>query len=87
MAGSLLVADYEQYIAGTAELRVIFEPDAHTSLGHYAWTRDRLILVTLRRRGQPHPGHHTGQLACLEPVAGVPNNTNTMIPSSRRLQR
>ncbi len=26
---------------------VVFEPDRHTSLHHYAWTRDRLVLVTL----------------------------------------
>ena len=29
------------------ELHVVFEPDAHTCLNHYAWTRDRLVLVTL----------------------------------------
>ena len=46
-AGSLLAADYEDFLAGTAELKVVFEPDAHTSLNHYAWTRDRLVIVTL----------------------------------------
>ena len=46
-AGSLLAADYDEFLAGTAQLRVVFEPDEHTSLLHYAWTRDRLIIVTL----------------------------------------
>ena len=31
----------------SANCSVVFEPDAHTSLEHYAWTRDQLVLVTL----------------------------------------
>ena len=46
-AGSLLAADYEQFLDGTAELAVVFAPDAHTCLHQYAWTRDRLVMVTL----------------------------------------
>ena len=46
-AGSLLAADYEQFLDGTAELSVVFSPDAHTCLHQYAWTRDRLLIVTL----------------------------------------
>ncbi len=45
--GSLLAADYEQFLDGTADLAVVFEPDEHTSLHQYSWTRDRLLLVTL----------------------------------------
>lgn len=46
-AGSLLAADYEQFLDGTADLAVVFSPDEHTCLHQYAWTRDRLLLVTL----------------------------------------
>lgn len=46
-AGSLLAAGYEEFLAGTAQLHVIFEPDEHTALNHYAWTRDRLLIVSL----------------------------------------
>jgi prolyl oligopeptidase len=46
-AGSLLAADYEQFLDGTAELTVVFSPDARTCLHQYAWTRDRLVIVTL----------------------------------------
>ncbi|AQT78543.1 S9 family peptidase [Mycolicibacterium litorale] len=46
-AGSLLAADYEQFLDGTADVAVVFEPDAHTCLHQYSWTRDRLVLVTL----------------------------------------
>ena len=46
-AGSLLAANYDEFLAGDSELSVVFEPDAHTCLHQYAWTRDRLLLVTL----------------------------------------
>ena len=69
-AGSLLAADYDEFLAGTAELSVVFEPDAHTSLHQYAWTRDRLLLVTLAdvasRVEIVTPGTWTR-----EPVAGL----------------
>ncbi len=46
-AGSLLATEYDKFIDGTGELTVVFEPDEHTCLHQYAWTRDRLLLVTL----------------------------------------
>lgn len=46
-AGSLLAADYEKFLDGTAELSVVFTPDERTCLHQYAWTRDRLVMVTL----------------------------------------
>jgi prolyl oligopeptidase len=46
-AGSLLATKYEEFLDGTGELTVVFEPDEHTCLHQYAWTRDRLLLVTL----------------------------------------
>ena len=78
MAGSLLVADYEQFLAGTAQLRVIFEPDAHTSLGQYAWTRDRLVIVTRVDVASGVQVLTPGSWHA-EPVEGVPDNTDTSI--------
>src|SRR5829696_2830024 len=46
-AGSLIAADYDEFLAGTADLQVAFEPDDHISLNHYAWTKDKLVIVTL----------------------------------------
>ena len=46
-AGSLLIADYDEFLAGTAELHVVLEPDERTTVRQRAWTRDHLILVTL----------------------------------------
>ena len=77
-AGSLLAADYDEFLSGTAQLRVVFEPDAHTSLLHYAWTRDRLVVVKLADVASlveiVTPG--TWQR---RPVTDVPPNTNTVI--------
>lgn len=77
-AGSLLAAEYEQFLSGTAELTVVFQPDAHTCLHQYAWTRDRLVMVTLAdvasRVEIVTPGSWTR-----DPVAGVPSSSNTVI--------
>jgi prolyl oligopeptidase len=77
-AGSLLAADYDEFLAGTAELRVVFEPDEHTALNHYAWTKDRLLIVTLAdvasRVEIATPGTWKR-----EPVPGIPPATNTVV--------
>ena len=83
-AGSLLAADYDEFLAGTAELQVVFEPDEHTCLYHYAWTRDKLIVVTLAdvasRVEVVTPG--TWQAG---PLPGIPDNTNTTIVATDEL--
>ena len=77
-AGSLLAADYDEFLAGTAELTVVFEPDEHTALHQYASTRDRLLIVTLAdvasRVEIATPGIWQRQ-----PVPGIPAATNTVI--------
>ena len=77
-AGSLLAANYAGYLEGTGELRVVFEPDEHSSLDNYAWTRDRLVLVTLvdviSQVEVVTPG--TWQRA---EIPGIPPNTNTVL--------
>jgi prolyl oligopeptidase len=78
LAGSLLAAKYDEFLSGTVNLTVVFEPDEHTSLESYTWTRNRLVLVTLvdvsSRLEVVTPG--TWQR---EPIRGVPPNTNTVI--------
>ncbi|MCV7192521.1 prolyl oligopeptidase family serine peptidase [Mycolicibacterium brumae] len=47
-AGSLLAADYDEFVSGAVDhLDVVFTPDEHTFLDSFAWTKDRLVLVTL----------------------------------------
>ncbi|HKH51217.1 MAG TPA: prolyl oligopeptidase family serine peptidase, partial [Mycobacterium sp.] len=81
VAGSLLAADFNEFLAGTAQLKVVFKPDAHTALNHYSWTRDKLVMVTLAdvasRVEIVTPGSWQR-----EPVAGVPENTNTVIAAT-----
>lgn len=77
-AGSLLAADYERFLDGTANLTVVFEPDAHTCLHQYAWTRDKLLMVTLvdvaSRVEVVTPGDWTR-----EPVPGLPRGTDSTV--------
>jgi len=79
-AGALLAARFDDFLAGAAELTMLFEPDAHTSLSYHAWTRHHLIL------GMLHDVR--SQLAVLTPadgrwqraaLAGVPEFTQTDI--------
>lgn len=77
-AGSLLAANYDEFLSGTAQLKVVFEPDEHTALNHYAWTRERLLLVTLvdvaSRVEIVTPGSWHR-----EAVPGIPDATNTVV--------
>ncbi|HEX5142961.1 MAG TPA: prolyl oligopeptidase family serine peptidase, partial [Mycobacterium sp.] len=77
-AGSLLAAKYDEFLSGTTELSVVFEPDEHSSLESYAWTRDRLILVMLRDVASlvevVTPGAWERR-----PVEGLPPNTTSVL--------
>ena len=77
-AGSLLAADYERFLAGTAEMAVVFEPDEHTCLHQCSWSRDRLLMVSLAdvasRVESVTPG--TWERT---PITGVPPNSNTVL--------
>jgi prolyl oligopeptidase len=77
-AGSLLAAKYDEYLTGNAELSVVFEPDEHTSLENYTWTRDQLILVTLVDVASAVEVVTPGSWR-REPIPGIPANTNTVI--------
>jgi prolyl oligopeptidase len=46
-AGSLLVIDFDKFMAGNREFDVVFLPDEHTSLSEYVWTKQHLVLNLL----------------------------------------
>ncbi|WP_448102564.1 prolyl oligopeptidase family serine peptidase [Luteibacter jiangsuensis] len=43
-SGSLLAANFDDFMAGKREITVLFTPDAHTSMAGHSWTRHHLIL-------------------------------------------
>ncbi|MFF5987463.1 prolyl oligopeptidase family serine peptidase [Prauserella flavalba] len=72
-AGALLAARLDAFLAGERTMTVLFEPDAHTSLDYYAWTRNHLLLGTLsdvKTRLRVLTPADGGWLD--EPLAGVP---------------
>jgi len=48
LAGALLAARADDFLAGKRELTALFTPDAHSSMAGYSWTRHHLLLTTLR---------------------------------------
>lgn len=80
-AGSLLAASYAEFISGTKNLTVVFEPDARTSLHQYSWTRDRLVVVTLADVASRVQIFTPGEWTAAE-LPGVPPNTNTVIAAA-----
>src|SRR5215470_4342122 len=79
-AGALLAARFDEFLAGEAELTMLFEPDAHTSLSYYAWTRHHLILSMLHDvRSQLAVLTPAGGGWQRAPLAGVPEFTQTDI--------
>lgn len=46
-AGSLIATNYDQFMAGKREFKVLFTPDAHTALQGFSATRNYLVLSTL----------------------------------------
>ncbi|WP_247741537.1 prolyl oligopeptidase family serine peptidase [Luteibacter sp. SG786] len=43
-SGSLLAANFDDFMAGKRDITVLFTPDAHTSMAGHSWTRHHLIL-------------------------------------------
>jgi len=46
-AGALLASSFDGFMGGARDLTVLFQPDEHTSLASYSWTRHHLILDIL----------------------------------------
>ena len=47
-AGSLLATKFDEFLSGARDLTIVYESDAHSCLSSFSWTKDKLILVTLR---------------------------------------
>lgn len=77
-AGALLAAHYDEFLSGTATLTAVFSPDAHTSLHQHVWTKDKLVLVTLRDVASNVLVLTPGTWDAV-PMPGIPANTNTVV--------
>ncbi|MFD3533820.1 prolyl oligopeptidase family protein [Streptomyces sp. NPDC058664] len=72
-SGSLLAFDFDAFMAGDRTPEVLFTPDRRTALAGHSWTRNHLILETMRDVSTrievltPGDGGWTR-----EPLAGVP---------------
>ncbi|HEY3502191.1 MAG TPA: prolyl oligopeptidase family serine peptidase [Actinocatenispora sp.] len=47
-AGALVATRFDDFLAGDAEWVTLFEPDPHSALSDYSWTRHHLILTEMR---------------------------------------
>lgn len=74
--GTVLIADYEQLLAGTAAPRAVFEPGGNDFFAGGAFTGDRFISIKIRDVATVvevvTPGEWT-----FAPLVGLPENTNT----------
>jgi prolyl oligopeptidase len=76
VAGSVLVTDYEDLVAGTAELHVVFEPGGGDFFTAGLFTGDVFLSIKLRDVATVVEVMTPGTWQA-EPLAGVPDNTNT----------
>ncbi|MDT5184418.1 MAG: prolyl oligopeptidase [Mycobacterium sp.] len=75
-AGSVLVADYEQIVAGKAGLSVVFEPGGDDFFAGGAFSGDRFLSIKLRDVATVVEVLTPG-IWQPEPLPGVPENTTT----------
>jgi prolyl oligopeptidase len=76
--GSVLIADYEQILAGTAEPRVVFEPGGDDFFAGGAFAGERFISIKLRDVATVVEVVTPGVWE-FEPLPGLPENTNTVL--------
>jgi prolyl oligopeptidase len=77
-AGSALIVDYEQLVAGTAEPRVVFEPGGEDFLVAGAFTGDLFLSIKLRDVATVVEVLTPGSWQA-EPLPGVPDNATTVL--------
>jgi prolyl oligopeptidase len=76
VAGSVLVTDYEDLVAGTAELHIVFEPGGGDFFTAGLFTGDVFLSIKLRDVATVVEVMTPGTWQA-EPLPGVPDNTNT----------
>ncbi|MHA3023753.1 prolyl oligopeptidase family serine peptidase [Mycobacterium sp. BMJ-28] len=72
-AGAMLIVDYEELLAGTAEPHVVFDPDCEEFLAGGAFTGDKFLTIKLRDVATVVEVVTPGSWE-FEPLPGVPEN-------------
>ncbi len=83
-AGSVLIADYEQLVADTAEPHVVFEPDKGAFLSSGFWSGGRFVLITMRDVATVVEVADPATWE-FETLDGVPDNVNIGVSSFDKL--
>jgi prolyl oligopeptidase len=76
--GSVLIDDYERFMAGTVEPRLVFEPGGDDFFAGGAFAGDRFISVKIRDVATVVEVVEPG-VWDFEPLPGLPENTNTSL--------
>lgn len=79
-ADSVLIADYEQLVAGTPEFHVVFDSDGNEFLAGGVFTGDRFLSIKLRDVATVVEVVTPGTWE-FEPLAGVPDNATVGLVS------
>ncbi|MBS1694838.1 MAG: S9 family peptidase [Actinobacteria bacterium] len=77
-AGSVLIADYEQLVAGTADLQTVFAPGGRDIFAGGVFSGDRFLSIKLRDVATVVETVTPGTWQ-FEPLAGVPENATTTL--------
>ena len=72
--GSLLVANFDRFLAGERQLQVLFEPTERSSLASFAPTKDYILLNVLEDvKNQVYVLRPDGQGWSSQPLTGAPS--------------
>ena len=79
-AGSLIVTNFDEFMAGKRNFNALFTPDEHTSLAGFSWTKNAIVLNVMRDvrseltawRYAPGNKQYADSGWVGKPVAGVP---------------
>ena len=77
-AGSLLVTNFEDFLAGDRNLTSIYEPDEHSYLSSANWVKDKLVMVTRRDVASSIEIVEAGTWE-RQPAPGIPPNSETVV--------
>jgi prolyl oligopeptidase len=77
-SGTVLVADLDEFLSGTADLHVVYKPGGSSIFQGAMWTKDYLVVASVMDVASRLHVMTPGTWAA-RPIPGVPENTDTHI--------